>query len=77
MDVYLIPVGPDAFECYYEAPEQEEADEPAEGQGFFARMKARFNEQLKDAIDPNGIISPGRAGVWPAAFRSMRGAMRS
>ena len=37
----------------------------------------RFNETLKDAIDPNGIISPGRAGVWPAAFRSMRGGMRS
>ena len=49
MDVYLVPVGPNAFECYYEAAEDEEADEPVEGQGFFARMKARFNEQLKEA----------------------------
>jgi hypothetical protein len=37
----------------------------------------RFTEQLKDAIDPNGIISPGRAGVWLRRFRSMRGGMRS
>lgn len=49
MDVYLIPVGPDRFECYYEAEEQEETEEPADGQGFFARMRARFNEQLKEA----------------------------
>lgn len=48
MDVYLVPVGPDRFECYYEAAELEETEE-AEGQGFFARMRARFNEQLRDA----------------------------
>jgi hypothetical protein len=49
MDVYLVPVGPDRFECYYEAAEQEEAEEPVEGQGFFARMRAKFHEQLKEA----------------------------
>ncbi len=49
MDVYLVSVGPDRYECYYEAAEQDEADEPVEGQGFFARMRARFNEQLKEA----------------------------
>ena len=49
MDVYLIPVGPDRYECYYEAAEQDETAEPVEGQGFFARMRAKFNEQLKDA----------------------------
>lgn len=49
MDVYLIPVSRDAFECYYEAPEQEEVEEPVEGQGFIARMRSRFNEQLKEA----------------------------
>ena len=48
MDVYLLPVGRDRFECYYEA-EEEQADEPAEGHGFFARMRAKFNEQLKEA----------------------------
>lgn len=49
MDVYLVPVGRDRYECYYEAPEEEEAEEPADGQGFFARLRATFNEQLKEA----------------------------
>ena len=49
MDVYLVPVGPDRYECYYEAAEQEETEEPVEGRGFFARMRAKFNEQLKEA----------------------------
>jgi (+)-pinoresinol hydroxylase len=29
-----------------------------------------FQETLKDAIDPNGIISPGRYGIWPRHLRS-------
>ncbi len=37
----------------------------------------RFNETLKDAIDPNGILSPGRGGIWPKAFRPMRGTLGS
>jgi hypothetical protein len=49
MDVYLVPVGPDRFECYYEAAEQEEVTEPADGEGFVARMRAKFNAQLADA----------------------------
>lgn len=47
MDVYLVPVGPDRFECYYEAPDVEDTEEP--GQGFFARMRHKFSEQLKEA----------------------------
>jgi len=49
MDVYLVPVGPDRYECYYEAAEQEQTEEPVEGRGFFARMRAKFNDQLKEA----------------------------
>lgn len=49
MDVYLVAVGPERYECYYEAAEHEETEEPAEGQGFFARMRAKFNDQLRDA----------------------------
>jgi hypothetical protein len=49
MDVYLVSVGPNRYECYYEAAEQDEPDEPVEGQGFFARMRAKFNDQLKEA----------------------------
>ena len=29
----------------------------------------RFIEKIKDAVDVNGIISPGRHGIWPAAYR--------
>jgi hypothetical protein len=49
MDVYLVAVGPERYECYYEAADQDDTDEPVEGQGFFARMRAKFNEQLKEA----------------------------
>ena len=49
MDVYLVPVGPDRYECYYEAAEQDDTEEPVEGRGFFARMRAKFNDQLKEA----------------------------
>jgi len=29
----------------------------------------RFNETLKDAIDPKGILAPGRNGIWPRRYR--------
>nr|1W1L_A Chain A, VANILLYL-ALCOHOL OXIDASE [Penicillium simplicissimum]1W1L_B Chain B, VANILLYL-ALCOHOL OXIDASE [Penicillium simplicissimum] len=28
----------------------------------------RFNEVLKNAVDPNGIIAPGKSGVWPSQY---------
>ncbi|WP_066555926.1 FAD-binding oxidoreductase [Croceicoccus bisphenolivorans] len=29
----------------------------------------RFHETVKDAIDPKGILSPGRYGIWPRHLR--------
>jgi 4-cresol dehydrogenase (hydroxylating) len=32
----------------------------------------RLNERVKDALDPRGIIAPGKSGVWPLAYRKAR-----
>lgn len=32
----------------------------------------RFHETIKDALDPNGIISPGRYGIWPKHLRGQK-----
>jgi 4-cresol dehydrogenase (hydroxylating) len=29
----------------------------------------RLNERVKDAIDPHGIIAPGKSGIWPKGQR--------
>ena len=51
-------------------------DEVAGTYSFNDHALRRFNETLKDAVDPNGILSPGRGGIWPKAHRSRRGAVR-
>ena len=74
MDVYLVPVGADRFECYYEAAEQEEVAEPIEGQGLFARIRARFNQQLKEAEEARHqkAIEEPRSFLGRMQKRSMR-----
>ncbi|CAK7202050.1 hypothetical protein SEUCBS139899_004769 [Sporothrix eucalyptigena] len=29
----------------------------------------KMHETLKDALDPNGILAPGRCGIWPKRYR--------
>lgn len=29
----------------------------------------RMHESIKDALDPNGIIAPGKSGIWPRRYR--------
>jgi 4-cresol dehydrogenase (hydroxylating) len=33
----------------------------------------RLSETVKDALDPAGILSPGKQGIWPRALRDKRG----
>jgi FAD/FMN-containing dehydrogenase len=29
----------------------------------------KLNQTLKDALDPKGILAPGKQGIWPARYR--------
>ena len=29
----------------------------------------KLNETLKDSLDPNGILAPGKSGIWPKRLR--------
>jgi FAD/FMN-containing dehydrogenase len=44
-----------------------------EGELFRTPLSAdaltRMRETIKDALDPNGILSPGRHGIWPRHLR--------
>jgi 4-cresol dehydrogenase (hydroxylating) flavoprotein subunit len=47
-------------------------DTVAETYDFNNHALLRLNERVKDALDPAGIIAPGKSGVWPAAYRKER-----
>jgi 4-cresol dehydrogenase (hydroxylating) len=44
-------------------------DRVAESYSYNDHVLRRFNEMLKDVIDPNGILSPGKSGIWPRRLR--------
>ena len=45
------------------------ADQVAKTYDWNDGALGRLNESLKDALDPNGILAPGRNGIWPRRFR--------
>ena len=48
-------------------------DDVAESYDFNHNALRKLNERMKDALDPNGILAPGRNGIWPKAYRDHRG----
>ncbi|KAI2617187.1 vanillyl alcohol oxidase [Hypoxylon sp. NC1633] len=45
------------------------ADQVAATYNWNGSALMRFNESIKDVLDPNGILAPGRNGIWPKRFR--------
>ncbi|WP_442807874.1 FAD-binding protein [Trinickia soli] len=35
----------------------------------------KMSETIKDALDPDGILAPGKSGIWPRAWRGRRGSV--
>jgi 4-cresol dehydrogenase (hydroxylating) len=47
-------------------------DEVAHTFNFNNHSLLRLNETVKDALDPNGILAPGKQGIWPKALRGRK-----
>ena len=49
MQVFLIPIGRDAYEPYFEAPDDAEDDDAGAGTSWFGRLRLRLREMLREA----------------------------
>lgn len=48
-------------------------DQVAATYGANDQVQLRFAEALKDAIDKNGVLAPGKSGIWPKRYRNVPG----
>ncbi len=47
-------------------------DQIADTYNYNDRALWRMHETLKDALDPDGILSPGKMGIWPERMRGQQ-----
>ena len=47
-------------------------DDVARSYSFNSHALLRLQETIKDALDPNGVLSPGKSGIWPRRLRRAR-----
>ncbi|MGR7026775.1 FAD-binding oxidoreductase [Geodermatophilus sp. URMC 62] len=47
-------------------------DEVMDTYSFNDHVLRRFLETIKDGVDPNGVLSPGKSGIWPRSLRPDR-----
>lgn len=45
-------------------------DQIANTYSFNDNAQMRLNEKIKNALDPKGIISPGKNGIWPKQYNA-------
>ncbi|OJJ34401.1 hypothetical protein ASPWEDRAFT_42410 [Aspergillus wentii DTO 134E9] len=43
-------------------------DQIAETYNWNDNALMRFNQTIKNTLDPNGILAPGKSGIWPAVY---------
>ena len=67
LNALLVKAGEHGWGEYRAAPYFQDA--VAEQYSFNNHALRRFNETIKDAVDPNGILAPGRGGIWPGRAR--------
>ena len=44
-------------------------DDIAKTYGWNDHALLKLHQIIKDALDPNGILAPGKSGIWPARYR--------
>jgi hypothetical protein len=49
MQVFLIPIGGDAYEPYFEAPDDADDDDPSAETSWFGRLRKRLRDMLREA----------------------------
>jgi hypothetical protein len=45
-------------------------DQIAKTYSFNDHAQLKLNQKIKDALDPKGILSPGKNGVWPSVYNA-------